>query len=108
VIRAALLLMGLTYAVPATACHRFARWYYPTPQRCSVVPMARMARSRPPSAPSVLPSVPPVPNDSGRVVPIPLPDMSKESIEWGGAMDSELELSMQRQKAIRQLTQEGD
>jgi len=34
--------------------------------------------------------------------------MSKESIEWGGAMDTELELSMQRQKAIRQLTQEGD
>jgi hypothetical protein len=88
------LLAGLTYAVPATACHRFSRWYYPTPQRCSTSSVVHVQISR-----VVRPHV----ADSG--VPIPLPDMSAT---WGGAMDSELELSMQRQKAIRQLTQEGD
>jgi hypothetical protein len=29
------------------------------------------------------------------------------SADWGGRMDTELELSLQRQKAIRQLTLEG-
>jgi hypothetical protein len=29
----AIILMG---AQPALACHRFSRWYYPYPQRCSV------------------------------------------------------------------------
>jgi hypothetical protein len=30
------------------------------------------------------------------------------SATWGGAMDTELELALQRQKAIRQLTLEGN
>ena len=98
--------MGLTYAVPADAhCYRF--WFYKTPQRCDVAKVYRVAYAGPRAV--VLPHVlPPDHNDRGSVVPIPLPDMSKESIEWGGAMDTELELSLQRQKAIRQLTQEGD
>lgn len=98
------LLIGLVHVVPATACHRFARWYYPTPQRCGVAKVYRVAYARPREV--VLPRVlPPDRNDRDSVVDIPLPDMSAV---WGGAMDSELELSMQRQKAIRQLTQEGD
>ena len=30
------------------------------------------------------------------------------SANWGGPMDTELELALQRQKAIRQLTQQGN
>ena len=99
------LLIGLTHAVPATACHRFARWYYPTPQRCGMEHVYRVARvvSPRPSRPPVLPVVLAHDVDDSRsVVPIPLPDMSAQ---WGGAYDTELELSLQRLKAIRQLTQ---
>lgn len=34
--------------------------------------------------------------------------MNRANITWGGAMDTELELELQRQKAIRQLTQQGN
>lgn len=97
------LLMGLTYAVPATACHRFARWYYPTPQRCGVGHVYRVARvvsPRPSSAPVLPPVLAHDADDIRSVVSIPLPDMSAN---WGGAYDTELELSLQRQKAIKQL-----
>ena len=97
------LLIGLTHAVPATACHRFARWYYPTPQRCGVghvVRMARVVSPRPSSAPVLPPVLAHTADDIRDVVPIPLPDMSAT---WGGAYDTELELSLQRQKAIKQL-----
>jgi hypothetical protein len=96
VIRVTLLLIGLTYAVPATACHRFARWYYPTPQRCSVA-YARLPRAAVVHSVLRLPDPPPT-----RGLDIPLPDMSAQ---WGGVMDTELELSMQRQRAIKLLTQ---
>jgi hypothetical protein len=92
------LLIGLVHVVPATACHRFARWYYPTPQRCGVFP--RMVSPRPPRAPVLHPILAHGADDIRSVVSIPLPDMSAN---WGGAYDTELELSLQRQKAIRQL-----
>ena len=98
-------LLGVTYAVPAAACHRFSRWYYPTPQRCSVERVAYVARSRPSNTHVLSPVLAHAADDIRRVVPIPLPDMNAT---WGGAMDTELELSLQRQKAIRQLAQEGN
>lgn len=33
----------LLYAIEANACHRYAVWHYPTPQRCGV--FARVDRS---------------------------------------------------------------
>lgn len=33
--RLAITLAALIAAQPAAACHRFSRWYYPYPQRCS-------------------------------------------------------------------------
>ncbi len=104
-----LLLIGLSHASPATACHRFKVWRYPTPQRCSVgatrveirphVPTRRAGNERA-DIHNIQPDVAPI------ELGIPLPNMN--DITWGGAMDSELELSLQRQKAIRQLSQGGD
>ena len=104
---AVVLLLGVTYAVPATACHRFKVWRYPTPQRCSVwankvatyphVPARRASNERA-DIHSIQSNVAPI------ELGIPLPNMN--DITWGGAMDSELELSLQRQKAIRSLTHE--
>lgn len=96
------LLIGLAHVVPATACHRFSVWRYPTPQRCSVARVARVVYARPSRPPVLRPVLAPTPVNVERVVPIPLPDMSAQ---WGGAYDTELELSLQRLKAIRQLTQ---
>jgi hypothetical protein len=33
-------LLLLTLVEPAPACHRFSRWNYPWPQRCSVRPVS--------------------------------------------------------------------
>jgi hypothetical protein len=87
------LTLGVSYAQSSYACHIYSRWYYPHPQRCGVY-----ARTSIPAR--VLPSSVPTPPDRGG--DIPLPDMSAN---WGGTLDSELELSMQRQKALRQLSQ---
>lgn len=75
------------FCTDAYACHKFSRWRYPWPQSCRTViayvpkPVAR-----------------PV------VLDIPIPDLSAD---WGGTMDTELELQLQRQKAIRRLTERG-
>ena len=46
----ALLLGGALFSIqPADACHRFARWAYPTPQRCGVE-HARQAPQKPAEA----------------------------------------------------------
>ena len=93
------LLLGLAY-VPAEA-HCFSQWNYPYPQRCGVY-----ARTNHPPRDIYRRDARPVSpiNDIG----IPLPDMNRANITWGGAMDTELELELQRQKAIRQLTQQGN
>jgi hypothetical protein len=36
-------LLLLTLVEPAPACHRFSRWNYPWPQRCSVRPVSPAA-----------------------------------------------------------------
>jgi len=90
-------LLGALFAQPSAACHRFRVWNYPTPQRCDTHATYR---------PAILHRVdshPPVDNSPPD---IPLPSLN--DITWGGAMDSELELSLQRQKAIRQLTLGGN
>jgi hypothetical protein len=91
------LLAGLIYtttSLPANA-RCYSRWYYPWAQNCGVAyhGHARRMASLQLDHPS-----PPVHD-------IPLPDMSAD---WGGTLDSELELSLLRQKAIRQLTHEGN
>src|SRR4029077_14167312 len=96
-----IMLAGVIYATTALAadarCYRY--WYYPTPQKCGGIYLR--THHHDPVA---------VRAGAGASVPashpdIPLPDMSAT---WGGAMDTELELSLQRQKAIRQLTLRGN
>jgi hypothetical protein len=38
--RAAIVITAILVAQPAEACHRFARWNYPWPQRCRVTPLS--------------------------------------------------------------------
>jgi hypothetical protein len=95
-------MLGVVYAatsLPAEA-RCYSQWYYPYPQHCAAAHgvYARTARPRTAVLPIVYRPVTSVPD---RVHEIPLPDMSAT---WGGAMDTELELALQRQKAIRQLT----
>src|SRR3954469_5315851 len=94
----ALLLCGVTHV--EARC--YARWYYPWPQNLTE---RHRGHSRPVVAIRERPRVPSVDDVVPTVPDIPLPDMSAT---WGGAMDTELELSMSRQRAIRQLTQEGN
>jgi hypothetical protein len=95
-----LLLTGVTGAATTrTEAHCFSRWYYPTPQRCGVyargherpAPVLRVADT------AVLPV---------RDIDIPIPDMS---VTWVLPLDSpallDLNQSLPRLKAIRQLTQ---
>lgn len=92
----AVLLFAALYPQPAEACHRFSRWYYPEPQRCKggvKHDLVYRVYTDPPT-----PAPPPAPVE--RKVDIPLPDMDAQ---WGGAMDTELDLQMQRQKALRAL-----
>ena len=105
---APIMLLGMLYAASTSpssaACRLHKYWYYPYPQTCATAHgvYARAARPRAAILPVVLRPVSRVPD---RVPEIPLPDMSAN---WGGAMDTELELSLQRQKAIRQLTQQSN
>lgn len=91
-------LLGALFVQPSAACHRFRVWNYPTPQRCGVTHVAYR--------PAVLHRVDSHSIDNSKPPDIPLPSLN--DIIWGGAMDTELELSLQRQKAIRQLTQQGN
>jgi hypothetical protein len=47
-VRGLLLASALFASAPADAasCHRYARWYYPWPQRCGFVALARQAQIR--------------------------------------------------------------
>ena len=93
----AVLLYGLGYA--HTEAHCFTVWNYPSPQHCGVStdgPRRHLVFNN-------LHTSVPVPTHIHDVLEIPLPDMSAN---WGGAMDSELELQMQRQKAIKSLSSE--
>ena len=105
----AVIFWGAIYAATSTSfgaeARCYSRWYYPYPQNCSRVAgvYARTTRPREVVLPIVYHPVPSVPD---RVSEIPLPDMS--DINWGGTLDTELELALQRQKAIRQLTLEGN
>jgi hypothetical protein len=92
---------GLIYATTTVAadarCHKY--WYYPWPQSCGAA-RGVYARATHPRV-GVRFVLPPA-SDSVPVRGIPIPDMSAQ---WGGTMDTELELSLQRLKAIRLLTQ---
>jgi hypothetical protein len=103
----AVIFWGVIYAATSTPigaeARCYSRWYYPYPQHCAAAHgvYARTTRPRETVLRIVYRPVSSVPD---RVPEIPLPDMSAT---WGGAMDTELELALQRQKAIRQLTLEG-
>ena len=73
----------------------FKYWYYNYPQNCGGV-YFHTQHSAVLVAPRAAPSVAPP------VIDIPLPDMSAD---WGGTMDTELELEMQRLRAIRLLAE---
>lgn len=80
--------IGLSYSVADAHCFRY--WYYNYPQICGASYHAHVhtvAFSFP---------LPPVDHDRD----IPLPDLNAV---WGGAMDTDLELQLQRQKALRNL-----
>lgn len=38
--KALAVVLALVAAQPAQACHRFARWHYPFPQRCEIIRIA--------------------------------------------------------------------
>jgi hypothetical protein len=80
----------LTLWVSPASAHCYSVWRYPYPQHCGGVYTRTTAVRHAVAHPVEV------------RYDIPLPDMSAT---WGGAIDSELELSLQRQKAIRQLTQ---
>jgi|HubBroStandDraft_5_1064220.scaffolds.fasta_scaffold432134_2 hypothetical protein len=63
----ACLLLG---AQPAWACHRFSKWYYPYPQRCSVSQRVAYEVDKEPA--KIIPEVfPPIKPDEEIVVTIP-------------------------------------
>jgi hypothetical protein len=85
-IRRLILVASLVFAQPASACHRFAVWKYPTPQRCGVATHARVA----PKAPA------PAPVDDIRIDPILIPpgwDEEQERREALHRAEDQLELS---------------
>jgi hypothetical protein len=94
-------MVGVVYAataMPAEArCYKY--WYYPTPQKCGGIYFRANNHA------TMVASPRPSPIPPARDPDIPLPDMSAD---WGGMMDTELELALQRQKAIRQLTLQGN
>ena len=100
--------LALLFLIPHPAEARcYSRWYYPTPQHCGGV-YARVGikhdlvdRYIEPTRMPDPPPLPPANDDRSHPIDIALPDMG--GVTWGGAMDSQLELEMQRQKALRQL-----
>jgi hypothetical protein len=87
----------LSWVTTSAEAHCYRYWYYPWRQDCRVYAYALHVRL--PHA-HIYPVV--LPPDHAARIDIPLPDMHAQ---WGGAMDTELELSLQRLKALRQLTQ---
>lgn len=63
ILKIAIFAFGIFETTPADACHRFSRWYYPYPQRCSVVtPNNRIwyvEITKPPSDPTLESIYPP-------------------------------------------------
>jgi hypothetical protein len=108
-VKLAVIFWGVIYAATSTPigaeARCYSRWYYPYPQNCSHVAgvYARTTRTRAAVLRVVLP---PIADVRDNVPDIPLPALN--DITWGGALDTELELALQRQKAIRQLTQQGN
>jgi hypothetical protein len=90
----ALCLLLVMHPQPADA-HCYSRWFYPTPQHCGGV-YSRVGLKHDLVDRLIEPV--PMPPDPIKRIDIPLPDMNGT---WGGAMDSELELQLQRQKALR-------
>jgi hypothetical protein len=80
--KAILISIGLTNAADA---HCYSRWYYPTPQKCGGVYSRQSHRS--PVIARVDSSAPISVNDFN----IPIPNMSAD---WGGALDTQLELQL--------------
>ena len=93
-------MLGVVYAATSMGAEArcYSRWYYPYPQHCAAAHGVYARTTRPRAI--VLRPVSITPADVP-VRDIPLPDMSAD---WGGTMDTELELALQRQKAIRKLT----
>ena len=88
-----LVLLGTTAA--EAACHKYSRWYYPWPQRCSVkVTQANYE-------PEKLPIIPPLPPSKDEEADIPLPDLSGA---WTGN-DKELQEQLDRKRALILLLQ---
>lgn len=58
--------IALAVSTPAKACHRFSRWYYPYPQRCTTAHATEPDRSW--YVEFVLPEPPPAPLDPTREV----------------------------------------
>lgn len=92
-----LCLLLIMHPQPAGA-RCYSRWYYPTPQHCGVY--NRVGEKHDLVFRLIEPTpMPPDRTDNG-IPDFVLPDMNAM---WGGAMDTELELQLQRQKALRQL-----
>jgi hypothetical protein len=92
------LLLGVS---PANA-HCYSTWKYPWPQHCGGV-YARTKTAYRGSAMVPVPSPRPV-SVTASDQDIILPNLN--NVTWGGAMDTELELEMQRQAALRKLESE--
>jgi hypothetical protein len=87
----------LSWVTTPAEAHCYRVWRYPYPQHCrayAYAPFIHLPRAH------IYPAV--LPHTHAALVDIPLPDMSAQ---WGGAMDTQLELSLQRLKVLRQLTQ---
>jgi hypothetical protein len=84
-------MLGVVYAATSMGAEArcYSRWYYPYPQHCAAAHGVYARTTKPHAV----------------ILPIVLPDMSAN---WGGTLGTELELALQRLKAIRQLTQQGN
>jgi hypothetical protein len=98
-----MIVLGITYASPAAACHRFSVWKYPTPQRCGVGHVAHTVYRQPFRAvfPHPVHASDNVANDGRDSISLPV----MNDINWGGAMDTPLELELQHLKGVRLLAE---
>ena len=96
-----LALLALTFYPRPAEAHCYSRWYYPYPQHCGGIYNRVGVKHDLVYRQFVDPPLPPEPQHAEDA--IPLPNMNAT---WGGAMDSELELQMQRQGALRKLSGE--